>query len=398
MLPLPERGPVVEVVLHPRRDRSVRRRHPWILSGAVARVEGDAEPGAWARVHSAEGEVLGYGHLSPQSKLRVRVLAFGKDEPGPDLISARIGHAVERRGVDPLLAETDAVRLVNAEGDGLPGLVVDRYRDTVVVKLASAGMAARRDEVTAALREATGAAAGFERGDAASARREGVAVRQGALWGETLADPIWIGERGRRYAVDVVAGQKTGFYLDQRDARDLVQSLTAGRRVLDAFAYSGGFAVAAARGGASRVTLVESSAGALELARRNLAENAPEIPAVFEREDVFRFLRADTGEYDLLVVDPPPLARQRRDVERATRAYKDALLHALHRAAPGARLLAFACSHHVGPELFRKVVFGASLDAGRPLRVLRPLGPPADHPVSIDHPEGAYLNGLLLET
>jgi len=388
---------VVDVVLQPGRDRSVRRRHPWILSGAVAGVEGDERPGAWARVRSAEGEVLGHGHLSPHSKLRVRLLTFGKEEPAADLIAARIGRAVERRLVDPLLGETDAVRLVNAEGDGLPGLVVDRYADVVVVKFLAAGMAVRRDEVAAALRSATGAAVGFERGDAASARREGLPVSQGALWGEAPAAPLWIRERERRYAVDVVAGQKTGFYLDQRDARDLVQSLAAGRRVLDTFAYSGGFAVAAARGGAQRVTVVESSLAALELARRNLAENAPEVPAAFEKADAFRFLREDAGEYDLLVVDPPPLARQRRDVGRATRAYKDALLHALRRAAPGARLLAFACSHHVGPELFRKVVFGASLDARRSVRVLGLLGAPADHPVSIDHPEGAYLNGLLLE-
>ena len=156
-------------------------------------------------------------------------------------------------------------------------------------------------------------------------------------------------------------------------------------------------AAAAALGGASEVTLVDSSAAALGLARENLAEAAPAVPARFEQADAFRFLRADRSTYDLLVVDPPPLARARGDVGRASRAYKDLVLHALRRAAPGARLLVFSCSHHVGPELFRKIVFGASVDAGRPLRVLRVLGAPADHPVSLDHPEGAYLDGLLLE-
>ncbi len=388
---------MLEVVLHRGRDRSVRRRHPWLLASAVARVEGEAAPGALARVVSAEGEVLGFGHLSPHSKLRVRLVAFGKEPPPPGWLEERIAAAVARRAREPLLGETDALRLVNAEGDGLPGLVVDRYGDVVVAKLGAAGMAAQRDAVAEALRAATGAPAGFERADPVAARRERIAARQGALWGRPPEEPIWVRERGRRYRVDLVSGQKTGFYLDQRDARDLAQALAGGRRVLDVFAYTGGFAAAAALGGASEVTLVDSSAAALALARENLAEAAPGVPARFEQSDAFRFLRSGHRTWDLLVVDPPSLARARSDVGRASRAYKDLVLHALRKAAPGARLLVFSCSHHVGPELFRKIVFGASLDAARPLRVLRVLGAPVDHPVSVDHPEGAYLDGLLLE-
>jgi 23S rRNA (cytosine1962-C5)-methyltransferase len=388
---------LIDVVLAPGRDRSVRRRHPWILSGAVARVEGAAEPGAWARVLSAEGEILGFGHFSPSSTLRVRLLSLGKETPAEGFLEARIAEAVERRVAHPLLRGTDALRLVNAEGDGLPGLVADRYRDVVVVRLTSAGMVARREAVASALREASGAAVGFENADSAAMRREGVPAQQGVLWGEAPSEPLWIEERGRRFRVDVVDGQKTGFYLDQREARDLVELGAAGRRVLDLFAYSGGFSVAAARGGAHHVTLVESSATALDLARENLAANAPDLDVRFEHADVHRFLREDEGHYDLITIDPPPLARRRRDVIRATRAYKDALLFALRRAAPGAWLLAFACTHHVGAELLGKVAHGAALDAGRSLRVLHRFGQPADHPVSIDHPEGAYLSGLLLE-
>jgi 23S rRNA (cytosine1962-C5)-methyltransferase len=390
---------LLEVVLQSGRDRSLRRRHPWVLSGAVARVEGteDASPAGLARVRSAEGEVLGYGDHSPASKIRVRMLTFGKDAPPEDWLETRVTQALARRAADPLLRGTDALRLVNAEGDALPGLVVDRYRDTVVVKLTSAGMAARRERLSHALHGSSRAEAGFERADSAAARREGFAGRQGPLWGAPPDAPLEIRERERDYAVDVVDGQKTGFYLDQREARDLVQQLAAGRRVLDLFAYTGGFSVAAARGGASHVTLVESSSAALALAERNLSACPEQPERELVRADAFRFLRSAAGEYDLLVVDPPPLARQKRDVPRAARAYKDALLHALGRAAPGARLLAFACSHHVGPELFRKIVFGAALDARRELRVLGVLGQPADHPVSIDHPEGAYLTGLLLE-
>jgi 23S rRNA (cytosine1962-C5)-methyltransferase len=388
---------MIDIVLKPGRDKSVRRRHPWVLSGSVASVTGPEQPGEWARVSAANGDVLAFGHYSPHSSLRVRLLSFGDQIPGDEFVAKRIAAAVERRRSNPMLSGTDAVRLVNSEGDGLPGLVVDRYRDVVVVKLVAAGMHKRRELIADALREATGAASGFERADSQAARREGVPSVQGALWGDAPKDPFEIDERGRRYRVDIVDGQKTGFYLDQRDSRDLVESLAAGRRVLDLFAYSGGFSVAASKGGASAVTLVESSASALELAKLNLSANGHDLATRFERGDVHKFLRHDDGHYDLVIVDPPPLARHKRDLTKATRAYKDSLLFALKRAAPGAFVLAFACSHTVSPDLFGKVVFGAALDAGLPLRILRTLGPPVDHPVSIDHPEGAYLTGLLLQ-
>jgi 23S rRNA (cytosine1962-C5)-methyltransferase len=372
------------------------------MSGSVAelRSEGEVGPGAWVRVTSSRGQVLGYGDFSPMSSIRVRMLAFGATEPPDELAAERIARAVARRQGDPLVGETDAVRLVNAEGDGLPGLIVDRYQDVVVVKLSSAGMVARRDLIAATLREVTGAPCGFERADANAARREGLPSRSGALWGEAPSGPVPIRERERSFQVDVEAGQKTGFYLDQRDSRDWVARCAEGRRVLDLFSYTGGFAVAAARGGASSVTLVDSSRAALDRAREHLTANAPGTPAVIEKADAFSYLRQSSAEaeaFDLLVVDPPPLARRRSDVSKASRAYKDLLLHAIRRAAPGARLLVFACSHHVGPDLFAKILFGASLDAGRPLRQLANLGAPADHPVSVDHPEGRYLTGLLFE-
>jgi 23S rRNA (cytosine1962-C5)-methyltransferase len=389
---------VLDVVLHPGRDRSLRRRHPWLLSGAVARVQGDPEPGAFVRVLSAEGEVIGFGHFSPHSTLRVRMLAFQKEELAEQgLLEQRIADAVARRARDPLLRDTDALRLVNAEGDGLPGLVADRYGDCVVVKLTSAGMLARREAIAAALREASGAGAGFERADSAAARREGMPARQGALWGEPPAEPVEIVERGRRYRVDLGEGQKTGFYLDQRDSRDLVERLAAGCRVLDLFCYTGGFAVAAARGGAAQLTLVDSSAPALELARANLATNTPQPPARLVQADAFEFVRGDDAGYELLILDPPPLARAERDVARATRAQRDLLRGALRRAAPHARLLVFSCSHHIGPDKLRQIAFGASLESGRSLRVLAVLGAAPDHAVALDHPEGAYLSGLLLE-
>ncbi|MEE8580653.1 MAG: class I SAM-dependent rRNA methyltransferase [Myxococcota bacterium] len=390
---------MLDVVLKPGRDRPLRRRHPWVLSGSVASLRGDPapQPGAWARVLSAEGETLGFGHYSPASSLRVRLLCFGKEEPEDGLLAERIAQAVARRVGHPLIGETDAVRLVNAEGDGLPGLTADRYGEVVVVKFTTAGMHTRRELIAAALREASGAAVGLERADATACRREGVPVREGPLWGALPDAPVAICERDRRFRVDTLRGQKTGFYLDQRDARDLVALLAAGRRMLDLFSYSGGFAVAAARGGASRLTLVDTSREALDQARRHLAENAVDCEAEIERADAFQFLRGRRDIHDLLVIDPPPLCRHKSEVARGARAYKDLFLHALRCASPGALLLLFACSHHMGPELLRKVVFGASLDAQRPLRVLRELGAPVDHPQALDHPEGAYLSGLLVE-
>jgi 23S rRNA (cytosine1962-C5)-methyltransferase len=385
-----------DLVLAPGRDRSLRRRHPWLLDGAVARVDGAPAAGDWVRVLSASGETLGYGLYSPASRLRVRMLHFGKEAPDDSLIEARIAQAVARRAADPLLRGVDALRLVNAEGDGLPGLVADRYADAVVLRLTSAGIARRRDAIAQALRAASGAACGYERADAAAARREGIASRDGVLWGDAPPARIAVDERGRRMGVDVLHGQKTGCYLDQRDARDLVERLSAGRRVLDLFAYAGGFSVAAARGGAASLTLVESSAEALALARENLALNAAALPAECVRGDAFEYARAPGPAFDAIVVDPPPLARSRRDVPAAARAYKDVLLSALRRAAPEAWVLAFACSHHVGPELFAKIAAGAAQDAAREAQVLRVLGAPSDHPVSLHHPEGAYLTGLLL--
>jgi len=368
-----------------------------VLSGAVDRLDGDAQPGDCVAVVSAEGEVLGHGHYSPASQIRVRLLHFGKEDPGEDALGARVRAAIARRAKLPGLAATDALRLVNAEGDGLPGLVVDRYGDVVVLRLSSAGMVARRAEIAAAVRRVSHAAAGYERADAAALRREGLPVCEGVLWGAAPGGPVVIHEADRRYQVDLASGQKTGFYLDQRDARALVAEHARGRRALDLFAYSGSFSVAAVRGGAASVTLVESSQNALALAQANLEMNASQGEAQLVCEDAFRFLRETDAQWDLLVLDPPPFARRQGDLPRATRAYKDLILQALRHAAPGAWLLAFVCSHHVSPELFRKVAFGASLDAGRSARVLRTLEAPPDHAVSLDHPEGRYLTGLWLE-
>ena len=388
-----------DIILSARRERSVLRQHPWVLSGAVAQEPGASESGAWVRVLSDSGGVLGHGHYSANSSIRVRLLAFGKEDPGEALLERRIEAALARRRDHPLLTETTGLRLVNSEGDGLPGLVVDRMGDVLVVKFLTAGMHARAERIARCLEELTDAPHGYRRRDDTSARREGISPDEGVLWGNPSGLAAFE-ERGRRYAVDFMQGQKTGFYLDQRDARDLVQGLAGGRRTLDVFSYTGGFAVAAGRGGAKGLVLVDSSQAALETASSNLTLNQLECPIEVRHSDAFEALRtaADAGEkYDLIILDPPPLARSRRAVQAASRAYKDMLLHALRCASPSAFILAFSCSHHIDPDLFQKIVFGAALDAHRGVRWLRTLGAPADHPFSIYHPEGRYLNGCLLE-
>ncbi len=366
------------------------------MSGAIARIEGEDGSSGVVCVRSAEGEILAFGLHSPNSQIRVRLTHFGKESPGPDWLSERVEAAFARRRGEPGLRETDAMRLVNAEGDGLPGLVIDRFADVCVVKLNHVVWANRREEIAGLLEQTAGVRVAIDRTDAVAARREGFQQVGGTLFGEIGDAPVWIREGSSRFAVDPVRGQKTGFYLDQRDARTLVRSLASGRDVLDLFAYTGGFSVAAAAGGARCVSLVDSSEAALALARRNLAANVAPSRVEIHAADAFEFVRRDPGLYGLVIVDPPPLARRRADLQRAVRAHKDLLLHALQRTGRDGWMLAFACSHHVGLTLFEQLLHGAALDAGRDVQILRRLSPASDHPVSVHHPEGHYLCGLWL--
>jgi 23S rRNA (cytosine1962-C5)-methyltransferase len=370
------------VVLRKGRERSVALGHPWLLSGSVLRVEGDPQAGDVVALHDESGAVLGFGDFDPDAQIRVRIFAFGKDEPDERAwLEARSSAALALRHEHPLLAGTDALRLVHAEADGLPGLVVDRYADFASLRVGTPAMARRADQIGEILHRRAGIRAAWLRSEGAAGR---------VLFGSVPDEPIEIDESGRRYVVDLKHGQKTGFYLDQRDARNLFAKLARGARALDLFAHSGGFASAARQGGAREVTAVESSQQAVELGRRN----APECEWL--ATDVNEFLRRERRVFDLIAVDPPPFAKKKRDVAAACRAYKDLNLRALARAAEGAHVLTFSCSHHLEPELFRKLVFAAAIDARRELLVLGELRAPPDHPVSIRHPQGEYLKGLLL--
>jgi len=386
--------------LKPGRDKSLRQRHPWIFSGAIADMDGDPEPGGTVDIVSADGAFVARAAYSPASQIRARVWTFdAREDIDAAFFARRLARAVAARA--PMLdARHTGCRIVHGESDGLPGIVVDRYADTIVLQLSSAGGERWRDAIVAALAETTGVGCVYERSDAEVRALEGLAPRTGIVSGR-LPDAVTFLEDGIDYRVDVVGGQKTGFYLDQRDSRTAVRALAAGREMLNVFAYSGGFALAALAGGAVRVLSLDSSADALALARENLGRN-PRLPAEraeWREADAFAELRKlrDRGAgFDLVVLDPPKFAPTAAHAERAARAYKDVNLWALKLLRPGGLLATFSCSGGIDADLFRKIVAGAALDAGAEASVIGRFGASADHPVALAFPEGEYLKGLLI--
>jgi 23S rRNA (cytosine1962-C5)-methyltransferase len=377
------------------KDRPVRLGHPWVYSGAIRDLDPALPPGAMVRLCAADGAPLGVGYANPRCTIAVRLLSR-RDEPiDAGFIARRVGAAValRRRVVGD---DTDAYRLINGEGDGLPGMLVDHYGSSLVVQILTAGAERLRPWLLAALVEQLRPRSIVERSEGAVRAAEGLAPAMGVLAG-TPPDEEVVRENGLRFTVVPGAGQKTGHFCDQRLNRARVRRLAEGAQVLDAFAYHGGFAVHAGAGGAARVIAVDSSGAAIATAERQWALNhLPLERAAFVAADVGRFLRETDETFDLLVVDPPALVKQRKDVNRGARAYKDVNLWAMRRARPGALLCTFTCSQHVDATLFRKIVAGAAADATRAVSLLAHLGPGPDHPVALAHPEGEYLHGLLL--
>jgi len=362
----------------------------------VARVQGTPAPGETVELRAASGELLAVAAYSPRSQIVARVWAWKEQAIDRAFFMNRIQQAVDQRRGLADTDRTDALRLVNGESDGLPGVVADRYGHTVVMQLNSAGADRWRDAIAEALLAASGAARLWERSDAEVRQLEGLEPVLGVVRGPEKPEKVAISENGLRFEVDLARGHKTGFYIDQRDNRRLVRELAAGREVLDGFCYTGAFALNAATGAARSVTAVDSSAEALELARRNAALNSQ--PAVSWLEgDVFQLLRKfrDEGRtFDLVVLDPPKFAPTAAHVTKAARAYKDINLLAFKLLRPGGLLVTFSCSGGVSAELFQKIVAGAALDAGVDAQIIRRLGASADHPIALNFPEGEYLKGL----
>jgi 23S rRNA (cytosine1962-C5)-methyltransferase len=398
------------LILHPGKERSVLRRHPWLFSGAVAQLEGRARPGDTVEVVSREGRPLARAAWSPASQIRARVWSFDPHEAiDHAFFKRRVAAAVARRAALPelggqlsgQLSGQQGLRLIHAESDGLPGVIADRYGDTVVVQLTTAGADKWRAAIADSLVKATGCARIYERSDAEVRALEGLEPVTGWLHGGAADEELVIEENGIRMAVDIFAGHKTGFYLDQRDNRRRVAELARDRRVLNCFCYSAGFSLQALAGGAREVVSIDSSGPALETAKHNLTLN-PQLDAaraIWRETDVFAELRNLRGaaEYDLVVLDPPKFANTAAHAERAARAYKDINLSAFRLLAPGGLLMTYSCSGGIPAELFQKIVAGAALDADRTARIVQRLQGAADHPVDLAFPEGDYLKGLLLQ-
>ena len=386
------------------KERSLQRRHPWVFEGSVA--GGKADAGETVRVEDSGGRFLAWAAYSPQSLIRLRAWSF--DEPeriDAAFLARRIANAIAVRSRLPI--ESDGVRLVHGESDGLPGLVVDRYGDTLSAQFLSAGAERWRDVIADALLKASGAAQLYERSDTSARQREGLTASTGWLRAPAgdAAPPtaLTVREHGWRLGLDVASGHKTGFYLDQRDNRRLFADTVRHfgfRRVLNCYCYTGGFSVAALAGGAEEVTGVDSSAPALERAVANVALNG--FDAARHRTldaDVNQTLRAMLAQgerLDAIVLDPPKLAPTAAHAERAARAYKDINRLALMLLRPGGALFTFSCSGGISADLFHKIVAGAGLDAGVDGLFYARLGAAPDHPMTVTFPEGEYLKGLVV--
>jgi 23S rRNA (cytosine1962-C5)-methyltransferase len=385
------------LILKPGREKSLKRRHPWVFSGAVGKLQGDPQSGDTIEVRSSDGEMLALAAYSPHSQIRARVWSFAETEVDASFFTRRIEDAANARAALGIDRSSDGLRIVHAEADGLPGVIADRYGDTVVVQLLSAGAERWRDAIADALCGLPGIERVWERSDADARELEGLKPKSGLLRGKPLPHAPVIEEHGIRFKVEVDAGHKTGFYLDQRDNRVLLRHLCAGKDVLDCFSYTGGFTLNALRGGARSVTTVDSSGLALDAARANTALNA--LPdAEWIEADVFQTLRKlrDQGRnFDVIVLDPPKLAPTAAHAERAARAYKDINLFAFKMLRPGGHLMTYSCSGGVSADLFQKIVAGAALDARVDARVELWLHAAPDHPVALNFPESEYLKGLL---
>jgi 23S rRNA (cytosine1962-C5)-methyltransferase len=376
------------------KERVVSNRHPWIFAGAIAKESGP-EDAAIADLVDPKGTTIASGLHSRHSQIRLRALTFGGDELSAATIEQRMDAAVQRRA-RILNDGTNAVRLIHAEGDELSGLVVDRYADMLVVEIANSGLEQLKDLVTSPLQRLLKPRLVYFKNDLPARKIERLSLDPQSIGeGQAIAE---IRENGLRFVVDAGEGQKTGFFLDQRENRALARTLAAGRSVVNLFSYTGAFGVYVAAGGATSVENVDVSASAIGFARRNHELNG--TTATFTVADAFQFVRERSSSkqlVDFLICDPPAFARSRADIDRAARGYKDVNLFALRMIKPGGTLMTFSCSGHMSLDLYQKVIFAAALDAGRRVSFVRRLTAGEDHPTSIYAPEGEYLKGFLLE-
>lgn len=382
------------VVLKPHKEKAVKNKHHWIFSGAIATMP-KMEDGDFLPVFSSRGELLGQGYFNRKTSICGRLVTF--DDRNPlQAISQSLDSAIQMRVNLINTNHTDSYRLVNGEGDGLPGLIIDKYRDVIVIQLSTMGMDRLREFVVNEIIAKVKPSAIYENSKLPSRREEGLSDREGFLTGAQTPE-FEIKENNLRYLVSITNGQKTGFFLDHREMRLLVRQLAKGRRVLNCFSYTGAFSVSAAAGGARATTSVDISESAIKLAQKNLAINGfDQSTHECMTADVFHFLRDQPLDYELIILDPPAFAKKKKDVNAACRGYKDINRIAMQKMPAHSLLLTSSCSYYVDDALFQKVVFQAAVEAGRNVRILDRHRQAFDHSVNICHPEGDYLKSLLL--
>lgn len=382
------------IILKPSKDKAIRNRHHWIFSGAIQSMP-EVDNGSILPVYSHDGEQLGSAYINTRTSITGRMIAFGDIDPY-ESIRQNISQAIAFRTLLFVGKDTTAYRLINAEGDQLPGLIVDKYNDTLVIQIATLGMEKLKPRILEILTKELSPDCIYEKSNLPARREEGLDNAEGVLAG-TIKEHILIKENGIQFLVDIVHGQKTGFFLDQREMRSLVHSYAKDRTVLNCFSYTGGFSLYALTGGAARVDSVDISEDAMTLATKNISQNnAGNIPHTEYAEDVFEFLRQDKTPYNFIILDPPAFTKRKTDVVAACRGYKDINRVAMKRLPPKSFLLTSSCSHHVDEQLFQTVVFQAAREANRTVRIIQKHRLAPDHPINIYHREGEYLKSLLL--
>jgi 23S rRNA (cytosine1962-C5)-methyltransferase len=383
------------------REKSLLRRHPWVFSGAIERIEGASASGDTLPVRDSGGKFLAWAAYNAKSQITARVWSWREEETvDADFFRRKIVAAIKGRTGLNLAKDSSGMRLIHAESDGLPGLIVDQYGNVLVMQIGSAGVERWRETCADILQELCLPACIYERSDADSRALEGLELRCGVMRG-ALPETVEAIEHGLHFAVDVAEGQKTGFYLDQRDNRALTETLSRDRDVLNCFCYTGGFSLYALRGGAKSVLSMDASADALRIAAKNLTRNGLDAArAEWQQADVFLALRKlrDQGKtFDMIILDPPKFAPTAAFAEKAARGYKDINLLGFKLLRPGGLLFTYSCSGGINEELFQKIIAGAALDAGVDAQIIHHLHASADHPVLLSFPEGAYLKGLVLK-
>lgn len=384
------------IILHKGKDQSLKRFHPWIFSGAIARKDEDLQEGEIVRVLSSQGEFLAVGHYQIGS-IAVRVLSFKDIEINEDFWSTRLNNALQVRKANNILRpDNNTYRLVHGEGDGLPGLIIDIYDHAAIMQAHSVGMHLQRHEIARQLCNVydNQLTCIYYKSETTLPYKASLSEESGFLFGK--ASDVIATENGLKFHIDWLKGQKTGFFVDQRDNRSLIEHYAHNRKVLNMFCYTGGFSVYALRGGATAVHSVDSSERAIEMTDQNVALNFDNPNHKSFATDAFRYLTEMDNSYDLIVLDPPAFAKHKDALRNALKGYTRLNAKALQKIKPGGILFTFSCSQAVNKDQFRLAVFTAAAQSNRFVRILHQLHQPADHPVNIYHPEGEYLKGLVL--